>query len=156
MLEENIKSAWPEIDLDNLPEWLVPFIRVPRPKIGVYEKTEVRYERVGDVVKDVWYTHQMSPSEKANKIEIVRKNYLTDGGFSNWIFDEETCKHIPPVPMPQDGKPYIWVQQANSWVETILPATPELNSRPAYPVTDPTDFRKFVWNESTNSWEQMS
>jgi hypothetical protein len=155
MLEENIKSAWPEIDLDNLPLWLAPFIRVPPPRIGPYEKTEVRYERVGDVIKDVWYTHQMSPSEKENKIEIFKKNYLLDGGFSDWIFDEATCTHKPPVAMPTDGKPYIWVQAASSWVETKLPVTPELNARPPYPATGPSDTRKFLWNQSTNSWDQL-
>jgi hypothetical protein len=97
----------------------------------------------------------MSPSEKENKIEIVKKNYLLDGGFSDWIFDEATCTHKPPVAMPTDGKPYIWVQAASSWVETKLPATPELNARPPYPATGPSDTRKFLWNQSTNSWDQL-
>jgi hypothetical protein len=111
---ENMVTAYPDVDLNNLPETWAEFVRVPQPKLGVYETAECFYEWDGDVVKDTWYVHPMGSEEKLQKQQRVKNNYILDGGFSNWVFDEERCCHIPPVPMPQDGKTYIWVQQATS------------------------------------------
>lgn len=151
-MEENMKTAFSHVDLNNLPEDWAEFVRVPCPKLGPYDAAEVEYEWDGDVVKDVWYTHVMSPEEKIQKQRRVKNNYILDGGLSNWVFDEERCCHAPPVPMPQDGKAYTWVQAAEIWVEIKMPDTP-LGSRPPYPVTDPEDTRSFLWNEITNSWD---
>lgn len=147
--KENMISAYPQIDLNNLPQDWAKFVRVPRPKLGPYEFTECYYEWVGDVVKDVWYTHQMGEEEKRQKQERVKKSWIEDGGHSNWIFDEEKCVHVPPKPMPQDGKVYIWVQQANQWV-AIEPLKEQVapHNRPPYP----TDGKLYDYNESTNSW----
>jgi hypothetical protein len=145
--EENMETAFPHVDLNNLPEDWAEFVRVPQPRIGPYEVAEVAYEWVGDVVKDVWYTHTMSAEEKLQKQQRVKNNYALDGGFANWIFDEERCCHVAPVPYPQDGKPYIWVQEAEAWVEIKLPTAP-MNSRPAYP----TDGNVYNYDESTNTW----
>ena len=155
LLKENISTAYPEVDFNNLPVWLAKFVRVPQPKLGPYEKAEVRYEWVGDVISDVWYIHQMSESEKANKIAIVKKTWIEDNCPVDWIFDEARCCHVPPVPFPQDGKEYIWVQQAGNWVEKKPSASP-MSSRPPYPVTDPNDTRSFLWNEAKNDWEEVS
>jgi hypothetical protein len=152
--KENMESAYSHVDLDNLPVDWAKFVRVPRPQLGTYDVAEVYYEWVGDVVMDVWYTHTMGEEEKQQKQARVKKSWIEDGGFSNWVFNEETCSHVPPVSMPQDGKLYIWVQEATKWVEIDPPESPWTN-RPPYPVTDPSDTRAFLWNETTNSWDLM-
>ena len=144
---ENMLSAYPSVDLDNLPHDWAEFVRVPPPKIGPYEVVEGVYEWVGDVIKDVWYVYPMSPEEKAVKQDRVKRNYIADGGFSNWIFDEDKCAHVPPVPMPTDGKPYMWVQLGLCWVEMPLTPQPEHN-RPEYP----RDGNTYLYNDLNNSW----
>jgi hypothetical protein len=144
---ENMLSAYPEVDLDNLPESWAEFVRVQPPKVGPYEVVEGFYEWVGDVIKDVWYIYPMSPEEKAAKQDRVKRNYIADGGFSNWLFDEERCCHVPPVPMPTDGKPYMWVQLGLVWVEMPLTPAPEHN-RPPYPM----DGHTYLYNEANNTW----
>jgi hypothetical protein len=153
-VKENMETAYPDVDLDNLPENWAEFVRILCPKLGPYQSAEVAYEWDGDVVKDVWYVHDMSEEEKAQKQQRVKNNWKDDNGFPNWIFDEDKCCHVPPVPMPQDGKGYKWVQEAEVWVEVKIPPS-VLSSRPPYPVTDPLDTRKFLWNETTSSWDQM-
>lgn len=151
---ENMETAYPEVDLEKLPYDWAEFERVAPPQIGVYEVSEVFYEWDGNVVKDTWYVHEMGPEEKFQKQERVKRNYILDNGFSNWIFDEERCCHVTPIPMPTDGKPYKWIQEAEAWVEIKLPES-LFTDRPPYPVTDPADTRNFLWNELTNNWEQM-
>lgn len=149
--KENMESAFPEVDLNNLPVNWAKFVRVERPKVGPYEVTECVYEWDGDVIKDTWYIYPMSPEEKAAKQERVKQSWVEDGGFSNWVFDEETCTHKPPVPMPQDGNPYIWVQQANMWVPMALQATP-IHNRPPYP----TDGKVYNYDEANNRWVERT
>ena len=147
--EANLLSAYPGIDLDNLPESWANFVRVLCPKLGVYEVAESRYEWVGDVVSDVWYTHQMGDEEKRQKQERIKASWANDcGAYVNWVFDEATCTHKPPVAMPTDGKPYIWVQAANTWVE--MP--PEKPLQMANAPLPPQDGKQYVYNESSNSW----
>ena len=37
--------------------------------------------------------------------------------FPSWLLDEETCRWKAPVPMPTDGKFYIWNEETVSWEE---------------------------------------
>lgn len=147
IVRENMLTAYPSVDLENLPHDWAEFVRVAAPKLGPYEVTESFYEWVGDVIKDVWYVYPMSPEEKAAKQDRVKRNYIADGGFSNWLFDEEKCCHVTPVPMPTDGKPYMWVQQGLVWVEMPLERLPEHN-RPEYP----RDGNTYLYNDSLNNW----
>jgi hypothetical protein len=64
-----------------------------------------------------------------------RKNYAAIGGtfdverdafigvkpYDNWVLDEDTCRWVPPIPYPSDGKGYVWVQEANAWVVIEIP-----------------------------------
>jgi hypothetical protein len=143
---ENMETAYPHVDLENLPVDWARFERVPRPSLGVYDVAECFYEWEGDIVKDVWYTHKMGEEEKRQKQERVKKNYIADGGYSNWIFDEETCSHIPPVPYPDDNKPYIWVQEALTWVEMKI--EPVVLDLPPYP----DDGKIYLFDESAKQW----
>jgi hypothetical protein len=50
------------------------------------------------------------------------------GGFAhpkpadNWVWAEETCEWIPPIPYPTDGINYYWDFERNQWAPTIQPA----------------------------------
>lgn len=156
--EDNMRSAHPHVTLYNLPDDWAEFVRVPSPRLGPYETAECHYEWDGLVVKDTWYVYQMGSVEKAQKQQRVKTNYSLDGGFPNWVFDEEKCCHVPPVPYPQDGKTYIWIQQANKWVDitvnAAIPATidPTLTNDPPLPPPYPTDGKQYQYVEASNSW----
>jgi hypothetical protein len=51
-----------------------------------------------------------------------RDAFIEPQPFQSWILDEQTCKWNPPKPMPNDGKQYIWVEQAKDWIN-YEPAT---------------------------------
>jgi hypothetical protein len=145
---ENMITAFPELDLDNLPIGWAKFVRVDRPRLGPYEVAECLYEWDGDVIKDTWYIYPMSPEEKTAKQERVKKTWIEDGGFNDWVFDEESCTHKPPVPYPNDGAAYIWVQQAGAWVKVKLETPPA----DIQPVPYPLDGKEYVWNETNKNW----
>lgn len=37
--------------------------------------------------------------------------------FPSWTLDEATCLWEAPVPMPNDGKVYVWDEESGSWKE---------------------------------------
>ena len=92
----------------------------------------------------------MTEEEKKNKQNSVKQTWANDNRPTDWIFDEAICAFVPPKSMPADGKDYIWVQEANNWVEVIPPQLPE-NNRPPYP----TDGKLYDYDESTNEWIPM-
>lgn len=145
---ENMVPAYPDVDLNNLPETWAEFVRVPCPRLGVYEVAESHYEWDDNVVKDVWYIHPMGPEEKAQKQNRVKLNYLADGGYANWIFNEDTCTHQPPVPYPSDGGEYIWIQQAVMWV----PLKKQVPAAGVQPVPYPTDGNEYEFDLANNRW----
>lgn len=34
----------------------------------------------------------------------------------SFVFDEERCEYVPPVPYPTDGKVYVWDEPSVDWV----------------------------------------
>ena len=67
----------------------------------------------------------------ADQSKALRKNYAGIGfsydkdrdafippqPFSSWVLNEETCLWEAPVPMPTDGKAYVWSEADNGWIE---------------------------------------
>jgi hypothetical protein len=47
----------------------------------------------------------------------VRDAFYAQQPYPSWTLDEETCFWIPPMPYPNDGKPYMWSEFSHSWVE---------------------------------------
>jgi hypothetical protein len=39
--------------------------------------------------------------------------------FNSWLLDEDTCLWKAPVPIPEDGKDYIWNENKSEWEEII-------------------------------------
>lgn len=69
----------------------------------------------------------------------IRKNYAGIGftydsvrdafiqpkpSFASWILDEETCRWVPPIPYPTDGKRYTWNEEKITWEELIVSSPP--------------------------------
>jgi len=51
-----------------------------------------------------------------------RDAFIPPKPFESWILDETTCLWTAPVPMPEDGKPYQWDEEAGAWVEIVEPS----------------------------------
>jgi hypothetical protein len=49
-----------------------------------------------------------------------RDAFIPPKSYPSWIFDEETCDWVSPVPNPSNGKPYVWDETNLSWVEVLL------------------------------------
>jgi len=112
ILEHNFKQAFPHIDVADLPPEFARFIRVPKPRVGLYEVNEgLTYEWVGDTVQDVWHIRPMTAEEKAAKIEELMQYQP----FPSWVFDETTGTFEPPTPRPDDGL-YEWDEDQQAWV----------------------------------------
>lgn len=70
-----------------------------------------------------------TPSEDQSKA--LRKNYAGIGytydrerdafyapkPYPSWVLNEATCIWEPPIPFPNDGKPYKWDEGKKTWVE---------------------------------------
>lgn len=113
---ENFIAAFPEIDLNRLPQNFAKFVRVPSPSIGPYEVNEgVSYQKVDDYVTDVWNIRQMTEQERQEKINFMNETKP----FPSWALNEETCEYVPPVSYPNDGKSYRWNENTLNWVEIL-------------------------------------
>ncbi len=76
-----------------------------------------------------------SNTPSADQSKALRKNYAGVGysydadtdafippsPFPSWILNQETCLWDAPVPMPTDGKVYIWNEDTLSWKEVPPP-----------------------------------
>ena len=121
ILEDNLKQAFPEMDLNNLPETFARFERVLVPVVGVYEVSQgATYEWVDGVVKDVHHRRAMTEEERTAKQDAVKAEWQQNNGFASWIFNEEFCRFDPPVPYPADGKVYVWDEPTTNWVEYTI------------------------------------
>ena len=121
-LEENLLQAFGEI-----PEHWIPFERIERPKLGVYEvfiDENPEYHLVDGIYKDVWLIRPMDDNEKSAKQQSIKDRWLLlpdRENFTAWVFDETTCSYTPPIPKPNDGKLYKWDGAVNNWVELVIP-----------------------------------
>jgi len=75
--------------------------------------------------------HYASNSDEPDSGIALRKNYAGIGytydstrnafyapqPYPSWLLDDETCQWSAPVPMPDDGKRYIWDESITNWVE---------------------------------------
>ena len=39
--------------------------------------------------------------------------------FSSWIWNEQTNSWTAPIQPPQDGKRYKWIEETQTWIESI-------------------------------------
>ena len=65
---DNFREAFPDVDIENLPDTFAKFIRVEPPVLDTYKVYEgVTYQWVDGVVKDVHLTRPMTDEEQAAK-----------------------------------------------------------------------------------------
>jgi len=68
IMDWNMKDAFPDVNLYDLPPQFANFERVECDiEVGVYEIAEVSYQWVGNVVKDVWSKRPMTLEERTEK-----------------------------------------------------------------------------------------
>lgn len=126
IVEDNFKQAFPDIDVDNLPDEFFEFIREQYPDdfmhpYKVFEGSS--YELLSDgKYHDVHSFRDMTSEEKAAKKAQVISDWQKSSGYPSFIFDEDTCEMKPPVPAPDDGKAYLWNEELQGYVE--VPVAP--------------------------------
>lgn len=49
-----------------------------------------------------------------------RNAFIPPKPYPSWVLNEETCLWQAPVPMPTDGKMYVWDEDTQSWKESPL------------------------------------
>lgn len=91
---DNFRDAFPDIDVNNLPETFAKFVRIPQPSIGMYEVYEgVSYEWDGPIVKDVHHVRPMTEEERSaciSELEVVANQMHLDRiAFCNHMLAEE-------------------------------------------------------------------
>lgn len=47
-----------------------------------------------------------------------RDAFIPPKPFESWSLNEDSCLWEPPVPCPDDGKPYYWDEENKTWVQT--------------------------------------
>lgn len=123
IFEDNFRAAFPEVNIDNLPDGFAKFVRVLPPTLGVYEKNQtVSYEFVNGMYTDVFRCEQMTAEEITAKQEAVKADWA-EKGFASWSFDEALCTFVAPIAKPNDGNNYFWRESDLSWV--FVPAPPK-------------------------------
>jgi len=50
----------------------------------------------------------------------VKDAFIPPQAFTSWTLNDETCLWQAPVPMPDDGKIYEWVESTTSWNEITI------------------------------------
>ena len=130
ILEENLVFSFPGIDLDQLPANFARFQKTPRPNHGIYELSEYSYAANADgVYTEVWTVRPMTSQEKTQQQDLVKSNFKQLGGPASWIFDEEKCLMVAPVPRPDSIPPtfsslgiiYTWDEATVSWAAIEVP-----------------------------------
>tara|TARA_R110000744_G_C19014892_1_gene523479 strand:+ start:86 stop:490 length:405 start_codon:yes stop_codon:yes gene_type:complete len=114
--EDNFKFAFPQIDMNNLPEEFMDFERVDQ-KTELYEVfTEMPYFIDTDNVVRNGTKRDMTADEKAAKIQEL-KDHWEIIGFPSWVFDETTGDFSAPLPYPDQDRKYRWNEDIVNWVE---------------------------------------
>jgi|SaaInl5LU_22_DNA_1037371.scaffolds.fasta_scaffold26904_2 hypothetical protein len=145
ILADNFITAYPDIDINNLPDDWAPFIRLERPRLETYETLTESYIWDGDTVTDSLIVTSMTADEITAKQNAVKESWISSGGHPDWSFDADTCTHKPP-PMPDDGQVYVWDFNEERWV-VVVTTTVDLGL-PSYP----TDGQTYRYSDLRGTW----
>lgn len=47
----------------------------------------------------------------------IRDAFIPPKPYNSWILNDDTCLWEPPVPVPTDGKNYVWNEETQNWNE---------------------------------------
>lgn len=53
--------------------------------------------------------------------DVALNAFIPPQPYPSWSLDTTTCDWVPPVPMPDDGKFYVWDEATLSWKEVTPP-----------------------------------
>ena len=110
---DNLKLAYPNIDINNLPANFASFQRKEKPVVGVYEvDLGDSYAIENGVWTDVYNIRTMTPAEKIAKQDQVK---ATLNPPASWVWSETFCNYVAPVDCPSDGNLYDWNETTTSW-----------------------------------------
>ena len=135
-----------------IPDNYESFSRASRPVPTVYTVVDVNalptYKKVDGVWTEEFPVYELTPEEIAAKQQAVKDKWNSRPNdaiqnFSAWVFDENLCKYVPPIPFPE-GAPLrnlYWCGQTNNW-ET-------------YP-EKPNDGKQYSFVYATRSWEVVT
>jgi hypothetical protein len=51
------------------------------------------------------------------KYDKGRDAFIPPQPYASWVLDEDTCQWVSTIPMPTDGKIYVWNEEMLSWIE---------------------------------------
>lgn len=122
---DNFRQAFPDVDVNNLPNTFAKFLRVAPPKLGVYEVYEgVSYSLRSDgSYMDVHHVRLMTGEEITAKQTAVKTAWAeAANGYASWNFSDALCEYVAPVTKPEDGNAYAWRESDLSWV--LVPTAP--------------------------------
>jgi hypothetical protein len=127
ILESNLLSVWPHIDVDNLPPEFAEFTRLPPPELGPYDHAVSTYisDSSGGYT-DSWSTSPYTEEERQIEIQQVKDDWNGMAGTpKSWTFVEENCRFEAPIPHPTNYEgpvTYLWdeesyqVDNTSGWV----------------------------------------
>jgi hypothetical protein len=112
-------SHWAEIDENNI---------VTRVTVGDNNDPDEGYQWLVDNLGGTWIKTSYNAATNG-----FRKNYAGIGytwdedrdafippqRFQSWKLDEETCIWVPSKPYPEDGKIYVWDEDAQKWLADL-------------------------------------
>jgi len=115
LMEENLRQVIPNFDPDNLPPGLEKIERKPIPQVKFLETyVGSSYQKIDGAWQEVHNVRPLTKEQIAAKIDFAKMTFL----FSDtWTLNTETGEWIPPVPYPNDGKPYLWNNEKQKWEE---------------------------------------
>jgi len=44
--------------------------------------------------------------------------------YASWVWDDQQCDWVAPIPYPTDGKVYMWDEAKQIWYSTVIPSNP--------------------------------
>lgn len=95
--ESNLKAIYKDINLNDLPEYVLPFIKNDPPAIDVYEVRNVSYIISNNTVVETWTVRPMTQEEKIQKQNTTKNEWYSTYPNSDAVFNEDTCSFMPNI-----------------------------------------------------------
>lgn len=131
IFDDNFREAFPDVDVNNLPQEFARFERIPKPDLGVFEAVDDPvYQWVDGVVKDVWTIRPMTTEERAERIRNMTESAIASVEFIKTMAQQNAVK-APNEEAKQAWLDYLFT--LNAWtlvdpVEPNIPEPPRINS----------------------------
>jgi hypothetical protein len=119
--EDNMRMAFPEVDLDNPGPNFAPFERYDRNLLRYDLFTQnfngFNYVWKDNIITEIPIIEEKTEQEKINYIENIKQNFYNSTKYYSWTYDLENKIFVPPVPMPekQENVNYLWNEEEQKW-----------------------------------------